>query len=127
MQTYFDTYYENTTAFAFDNEDFKNVVCNAKDKITDEEFTNNKLWKDVTKVGSRAKTTFTYHDIDMYICVAKERLDLLRDLNIAQEYLDSKEPYYINDLSKEYFDYCASTMINNFPNKNYSFIILFKC
>lgn len=42
-------------------------------------------------------------NVDMYICVAKEREDLLKDLNIAQEYLDSKEPYYINDLSKEYF------------------------
>ncbi len=42
-------------------------------------------------------------NVDMYICVAKERLDLLKELNLAQEYLDSKEPYYINDLSKEYF------------------------
>ena len=42
-------------------------------------------------------------NVDMYICVAKERLDLLQDLNMAQESLDSKEPYYINDLSKKYF------------------------
>ncbi len=42
-------------------------------------------------------------NVDMYVCVAKERLDLLQELNIAQEYLDSKEPYYLNDLSKEYF------------------------
>ena len=42
-------------------------------------------------------------NVDMYLCVAKERLDLLQDLNIAQEYLDSKEPYYLNDLSKKYF------------------------
>lgn len=43
-------------------------------------------------------------NVDMYVCVAKERLDLLKDLNIAQEYLDSREPYYINDLSKKYFN-----------------------
>ena len=42
-------------------------------------------------------------NVDMYICIAKERLDLLQDLNLAQEYLASKEPYYINDLSKKYF------------------------
>lgn len=42
-------------------------------------------------------------NVDMYVCVAKERMDLLRDLNMAQEYLDSKEPYYINDLAKKYF------------------------
>ena len=42
-------------------------------------------------------------NVDMYVCVAKERMDLLRELNMAQEYIDSKEPYYINDLSKKYF------------------------
>lgn len=42
-------------------------------------------------------------NVDMYVCVAKERTDLLQELNLAQEYIDSKEPYYINDLSKEYF------------------------
>lgn len=42
-------------------------------------------------------------NVDMYVCVAKERLDLLHDLNIAQEKLDSKEPYYLNDLAKKYF------------------------
>lgn len=42
-------------------------------------------------------------NVDMYVCVAKERLDLLQELNLAQENLDSKEPYYLNDLSKKYF------------------------
>ena len=42
-------------------------------------------------------------NVDMYVCVAKERMDLLKELNVAQEYLDSREPYYINDLSKKYF------------------------
>ena len=42
-------------------------------------------------------------NVDMYLCVAKERLDLLQELNLAQENLDSREPYYLNDLSKAYF------------------------
>lgn len=42
-------------------------------------------------------------NVDMYLCVTKERTDLLHDLNLAQENLDSKEPYYLNDLSKKYF------------------------
>lgn len=42
-------------------------------------------------------------NVDMYVCVAKGRRDLLRELNYAQEYLDTKEPYYLNDLSKKYF------------------------
>ena len=42
-------------------------------------------------------------NVDMYACIAKERLDLLQDLNLAQEYIDSREPYYLNDLSKKYF------------------------
>ena len=56
-------------------------------------------------VSSKAKTVplLKIKNVDMYICVAKERLDLLQDLNLSQEYLDSKEPYYINDLSKKYF------------------------
>lgn len=49
-------------------------------------------------------------NVDMYVCVAKERLDLLKDLNLAQEYLDSKEPYYINDLSKKYFSQNAISL-----------------
>lgn len=49
-------------------------------------------------------------NVDMYVCVAKDRLDLLKDLNLAQEYLDSKEPYYINDLSKKYFSQNAISM-----------------
>ena len=56
-------------------------------------------------VGSKDNivSLFKIKNVDMYVCVAKERLDLLKDLNLAQEYIDSKEPYYINDLSKEYF------------------------
>ena len=42
-------------------------------------------------------------NVDMYLCVAKKREDILHDLNLAQEYLDSREPYYINDLAKKYF------------------------
>ena len=42
-------------------------------------------------------------NVDMYACIAKERTDLLKDLNYAQDNLDSKEPYYLNDLAKKYF------------------------
>ncbi|MCQ2519045.1 MAG: GGDEF domain-containing protein [Lachnospiraceae bacterium] len=56
-------------------------------------------------VGSKANVVplLKIKNVDMYVCVAKERTDLLKDLNYAQESLDSKEPYYINDLSKKYF------------------------
>lgn len=49
-------------------------------------------------------------NVNMYACVAKERLDLLQDLNIAQEYLDSREPYYINELSQKYFSKSALSL-----------------
>lgn len=42
-------------------------------------------------------------NVDMYICLSKNRLDLLEDLDLAQENLDNKEPYYLNELSKKYF------------------------
>ena len=56
-------------------------------------------------VGSKENiiSLFKIKNVDMYVCVAKDRTDLLQDLNMAQEYIDSREPYYINDLSKEYF------------------------
>lgn len=49
-------------------------------------------------------------NVDMYLCVAKEQLDLLHDLNLAQENLDTKEPYYLNDLSKKYFSQNAISL-----------------
>lgn len=56
-------------------------------------------------VGSRTNivSLLKIKNVDMYVCIAKERTDLLQDLNMAQEYIDSREPYYINDLSKKYF------------------------
>ena len=49
-------------------------------------------------------------NVDMYVCVAKERQDILHDLNLAQENLDTREPYYINDLSKKYFGKSAISL-----------------
>lgn len=49
-------------------------------------------------------------NVDMYVCVAKDRTDLLQDLNLAQENLDSKEPYYLNDLAKKYFSKSATSL-----------------
>lgn len=42
-------------------------------------------------------------NVDMYLCVAKNRYDLLIDLNAALAELDSVEPYYIYELSQKYF------------------------
>lgn len=49
-------------------------------------------------------------NVDMYVCIAKDRKDLLHELNLAQEYLANKEPYYLNDLSKKYFSQNAISL-----------------
>lgn len=49
-------------------------------------------------------------NVDMYTCIAKARQDLLLDFNLAQENLDIREPYYINDLSKKYFSHNAISL-----------------
>ena len=63
-------------------------------------------------VGSKENiiSLFKIKNVDMYVCVAKDRTDLLQDLNMAQEYIDSREPYYINDLSKKYFSQNAISL-----------------
>ena len=58
-----------------------------------------------TSVGAKENVVplLKIKNVSMYVCVAKDRLDLLKDLNIAQDALDTKETYYVNDLSKKYF------------------------
>lgn len=63
-------------------------------------------------VSSKGNTVplLKIRNVDMYLCVAKERLDLLHDLNLAQENLDNREPYYLNDLAKKYFSQNAISL-----------------
>lgn len=66
MKTYFHTYYGSVTDYSFaDVIEKENVTCNVDEKITEDEFKNNNLWKDVVQVGSRAATYIKYKDIDL--------------------------------------------------------------
>lgn len=47
--------------------------------------------------------------VNMYLCVAKNRPDLLKELNMALSELDNNNPYYINQLSEKYFHKNAVT------------------
>ena len=42
-------------------------------------------------------------DTSMYLCVAKNRPDLLKELNQALASIDLDDPYYVQDLTKKYF------------------------
>lgn len=48
-------------------------------------------------------------NVNMYLCIAKKRTDLLVELNNALAELDSREPYYTYELSKKYFNNTAVT------------------
>lgn len=48
-------------------------------------------------------------NVDMYLCVSKNRSDLLVELNNALAELDNKEPYYVYELSKKHFNNTAIT------------------
>lgn len=48
-------------------------------------------------------------NVDMYLCVAKGRTDLLDELNEALTELDNREPYYIYELSRKHFNNTAVT------------------
>lgn len=66
MKHYFHTYYGAVTEYSFsDVIEQENVTCNVDEKITEDEFKNNNLWKDVVQVGSRAATYVKYRDIDL--------------------------------------------------------------
>ncbi|MDO4506889.1 MAG: GGDEF domain-containing protein [Spirochaetales bacterium] len=48
--------------------------------------------------------------VNMYLCVAKKRTDILKELNMALSELDSNDPFYINQLSEKYFNNSAVTV-----------------
>lgn len=62
-----------------------------------------------TSVSAKSlnKPLLKIKSVNMYVCVAKQRTDILRELNIALSELDSDEPYYIDEISEKYFSNSA--------------------
>jgi len=50
-------------------------------------------------------------DSEMYLCTAKNRTDLLEELNNAQDQLNAEDPYFKNSLIQKYYSF--STMIRS--------------
>ncbi|MCQ2240233.1 GGDEF domain-containing protein [Treponema sp.] len=48
--------------------------------------------------------------VNMYLCVSKNRPDILKELNMALSELDSNDPFYVNQLSEKYFSNSAVTV-----------------
>lgn len=65
---YFAELYSNITSFVFEDEGYKDVVCDSQKRIEKIQFDENCLFKDVFDVGSRATTEFTYEDIPVMLC-----------------------------------------------------------
>lgn len=75
MNDYFAQYYELANKATFEGLGVSNVTGNVADKITPTEFSACGLYKNVYKVGSRDKLTFTYHNTHMTIvdCAAQTK------------------------------------------------------
>lgn len=56
---------------------------------------------------AKNKPLLKIDSVNMYLCVAKQRTDLLNELNIALSTIDTNEPYYLNMLSGKYFSNSA--------------------
>lgn len=67
MHAYFNLYYDNVNKFVFD-ENVTNMQSQFPGKIVPEAFTDNKLFKDVTDVGSRGLTEFEYKGTPIAVC-----------------------------------------------------------
>ncbi len=56
---------------------------------------------------NKTKPLLKIGSVNMYLCVAKQRTDLLDELNLALSTIDTNEPYYLNMLSGKYFSNSA--------------------
>lgn len=65
-----------------------------------------------TSVSAKSlnKPLLKIKNVDMYMCVAKNRTDILKELNVALLELDSDEPYYIDEISEKYFSNSAISL-----------------
>lgn len=68
MKAYFKTYYDGVVEYCVSNvEGVSEVHCEVDNKISEDQFTNNNLWKNVVQVGSRASTNFKYNGLDIFL------------------------------------------------------------
>ncbi len=58
---------------------------------------------------NNAELLYAFGASDYYLCVAKQRTDLLEELNTAQEMLSVEEPHYINSLRIKYYSESISS------------------
>lgn len=67
IRDYFNAYYGATYHFAATGDGFKALHGDLESKITEDEFKNTCLYKDVYKVGSRYGAMFTYKNMECHI------------------------------------------------------------
>ena len=76
----------------FDNKDYDVLVAES----------DGAYWRD------NSEALFTFGSNDYYLCVSKDRPDLLKELNTAQKLLAEDEPNYINSLQTKYYPLSVS-------------------
>ena len=68
---------------------------------------------------ANAELLYSFGTSDYFLCVSKNRADLLADLNIAQTELSVDEPNYINFLRSKYYPVSISSRAFSEPEKRW--------
>ena len=99
MRHYFNKYYEYTNAYAFPT-NIDHLEGSVDSKLETEEFKECNLFKDVTKVGSRACYTFKYHGKSIKIADAAAQIAGNRMLQtvFVGKYLYTTNDYQGSDI-----------------------------
>ena len=100
IRDYFQTYYSHLYAYAIDGTDVSAIEGDMSMKITEEEFSACKLYKDVYKVGSRYNASFKFHDLDCAIvdCAAQVKGEKMLQTAFVGKLLRAPNTYKGNGL-----------------------------
>lgn len=99
------------------------VIYNSSEQLN-EDLENKKVDAIITNLGNQYIQNTEYISIhstaDFYLCVNKDRSDLLNKLNIAQKELSQEEPGFIENLRLKYFP--KSTLSQTFTKSEIDWI-----
>ena len=69
---------------------------------------------------AHAEVLFSFGGSDYYLCVSKNRPDILSELNTAQSMLSSEEPNYLNSLNMKYYPASVSSRAFSVSEKEWA-------
>jgi len=103
MNAYLKVYYGDVNAYVFDDKDFKDVNGDIAGQISNDEFNDSKLYKDVSTLGSRNVVSFKVNKINVKLCDCAAQKNTVKKLEplfigkyiIADNKYKNDEPIYV--------------------------------